>query len=486
MKIYDVIVIGAGIVGSSIARKLSHYNLKILVLESENDVAMGSTKSNSAIVHGGYAEAHEKLKGRLCYKGRTQFQKLNEELNFGFDPIGSMVLAFSEEELPKLQKLLENGKKNGLTDLEIIHRDEIIKIEPNINTEVKYALYCRGAGVTSPYEMAIALMENAIHNGVELQLNSEVIDITKNDDIFKVNVKGEKKDYFSKIVINAAGLYSQKISNMLGIDDFTINPRSGEYILFARGCGKLVNSVLFQTPTKMGKGILVTPTYHGNLLLGPDASNDDRIILDTYMERLLNIYKQAQKTTNKMDPSKFIKSFAGSRAVASTDDFIIREKINGFIECAGIQSPGLTSSPAIADMVAEMVGKIISLTPNKDFDPYRKPIIHRKMEMLPIKKRDELVKLESGDERLVCRCEEVSEKVIKDAISREIPINSIDAIKRRTRAGMGFCQSNFCRPRITSLMKKLLGENIDIKTDIEKKDISRVERTKFVKAIKSL
>ena len=225
----DVIIIGAGIVGSTIARKLSGYDLDISVLEAENDVSMGATKANSAIVHGGYAEGHDKLKGRLCYKGRTQYEQLNKELNFGFDPIGSLVLAFTEEEKAGLYDLLENGKKNGLTDLEIIGRDEILAMEPNVNPDVKYALYCKGAGVTSPYEMAIAMMENAIHNGATLHLNTRVSAIEKSGDIFAVKTQ-DGKVYEAKIVINCAGIGSAEISRMVGIDDFEVSPRSGEYI----------------------------------------------------------------------------------------------------------------------------------------------------------------------------------------------------------------------------------------------------------------
>ena len=481
----DIIVIGAGIIGTAVARKLAHYRVNVLVLESENDVAMGSTKANSAIVHGGYAEAHEKLKGRVCYKGRIQYEKLNRELNFGFTPIGSMVLAFEEKELNGLKNLMKNGEKNGLRDLKILNHDEIVKLEPNINPEVKYALYCEGAGVTSPYEMAIALMENAIHNGVQLKLNSKVKNIVKNGDIFEVETE-DGNIYKSKIIVNAAGLNSAKISNLVGIDDYEITPRSGEYILFARGTGKLVNHVLFQMPTKMGKGILVTPTYHGNLLLGPDASNDNELDIGTHVERLKKIYEQAKKTTDKMEPNKFIRSFAGARAVSSTDDFVIRHsKVRGFVECGGIQSPGLTSSPAIADMVAEIIDKeIMKLELKEDFDPYRKPIIKRKEEMLPMKEVTKLVNMESGDERIVCRCEQVTEKTIIDAITREIPVTTIDGVKRRTRAGMGFCQGTFCRPRVAALMEKVLKIKVDPKFDTEHSGINRVGKSEFLEFLK--
>lgn len=497
----DVLIIGAGIVGCAIARKLSRYQLDVQVLEAADDVSMGATKANSAIVHGGYAEAHSKLKGRLCYKGRCQFAKLNEELHFGFSPIGSLVIAFDDSDLPKLNELLENGKKNGLTDLKILNHDEIMAMEPNINPEVKYALYCEGAGVTSPYEMAIALMENAIHNGVKLALNRRVTSIEKTEVGFRVTAENtarpcpvsdnpnlkpvdrgpDKEVYESRIVINCAGVQSGVISNMVGINDFTIHPRSGEYILFARGTGKAVNHVLFQMPSRMGKGILVTPTYHGNLLLGPDAIDEDRVNRATSAERLINIYRQAQHTTTHIDASRFIRSFAGVRAVSSTDDFIIEHsRVHGFIQCAGIQSPGMTSSPAIADMVCEIIDNdLIHLKEKDNFDPYRKPIIEKK-ELRPMSEIAPLVKLESGDERIVCRCEQVTEGTIKDAITREIPVTTIDGVKRRTRAGMGYCQGTFCRPRVKKLMEDTLGIPIDDGFDTEHSGINRVSKSEFV------
>lgn len=489
----DVLIIGAGIVGSAIARKLSRYQLKIQVLEAADDVSMGATKANSAIVHGGYAESHSKLKGRLCYRGRSQFETLNEELHFGFSPIGSLVLAFDESELPKLQDLLENGRKNGLEDLEILNHGQIMALEPNVNPDVKYALFCRGAGVTSPYEMAIALMENAIHNGVRLALNRKVTAIEKSEEGFRVTAEntarpgspldsGKRQEiYESKIVINCAGVQSGEISRLVGIDDFAITPRSGEYILFARGTGSAVSHVLFQMPSKMGKGILVTPTYHGNLLLGPDAIDEDAVNRATDVRRLISIYRQAQHTTTHIDASKFIRSFAGVRAVSSTDDFIIEHsRVHGFIQCAGIQSPGMTSSPAIADMVCDIIGgELLTLTEKPDFDPYRRPIIEKK-ELRPMREIAPLVNLESGDERIVCRCEQVTEGTIRDAITREIPVTTIDGVKRRTRAGMGYCQGSFCRSRVKKVMEDVLGIPIDDGFDTEHSGISRVGKSEFI------
>src|SRR5699024_10155240 len=229
---YDVIIIGAGIIGTNIARELSRYNTKVLIIEKDIDVSMGATKANSTIVHGGYAESHSTLRGRLCYKGRKQFKRLNEELNFGFEETGSLVVSTEDDKEP-LEKLMENGIKNGLDDLSIVGSEEIREIEPELTHDAKWALYCKGAGVCSPYEMAIAMAENAIKNGVKLELENEVIDIEKIEDRFKVTT--DKGEYYGKYVVNAAGLYSDKISKMVGVDNFEILPRSGEYILFTRG-----------------------------------------------------------------------------------------------------------------------------------------------------------------------------------------------------------------------------------------------------------
>ncbi len=473
---YDIIIIGGGISGTTIARKLSRYKLKILLLDKENDVSMGATKSNSAIVHGGYAESHSKLKGRLCYQGRIQYDKLNEELNFGFSKIGSLVLNFSKEGNQKLKELYENGLLNGLDDLEIIDRKQILNIEPNVNPEVLNALYCKGAGICSPYEMAIAMAENAVTNGVELKLNTEVLSIIKNKDTFTVNTS--EKSYKAKFVVNAAGINAYDISMMLGIDKYKIKPRSGEYIIFGRDSGSLINHVLFQMPTKMGKGVLLTPTYHNNLMIGPDAIDIDNEDKSTHAKRLVDIFMKAQKTTDKINEKLFIRSFTGLRATNSINDFLIEEsEVKGFIQVSGIQSPGLTSAPAIADMVIDILSNGIDLVEKENFEAYRKPIIVKK-KLKPMKEITPLLNVDT-DDKIICRCEQVDKATILDAASRNIEINSVDSIKRRTRAGMGFCQGSFCKSRVLKLLP-----GIDPNTDVEHSGINRIEKKEFWKALK--
>lgn len=494
-NIYDVAIIGAGVIGGAVAREISRYNVSTVLIEGENDVSMGSSKANSAIVHGGYAEAHSKIKGRMCYKGRIQFSKLDEELNFGYKENGSFVIAFEDEQLSKLEELKANGELNGLDDLSILNKDEIVALEPNINPDVKYALYCKGAGICSPYEFVIALVENAVKNGVDLKLNTKVIKIeyiksnNEKDDCFELISEDGKKIY-SKYIVNCAGVEGAKVANLIGDNSFEIYPRSGEYMVFQRGYGELVKQVVFQMPSKLGKGILVTPTYHNNLLIGPDALNENVVDLNTHLERLDNIFRQALTSIPSLDINKFIRSFSGVRAVSSTDDFILRpSEINShFILATGIQSPGLTSSPAIAQEVMEILKKQgLRLEKKKEFNPYRKSIIPNPKAKVWASgaKIKEHVDLPKGNpERFVCRCEQVLESTIIESLDRNIDFTSVDGIKRRTRAGMGLCQGGFCKTRVFEYLKERYGDRAKINTDVEEKHLSRVNKNEIVTYIK--
>lgn len=483
---YDVIIIGAGIVGTTIARELSKSNAKVLILEKGIDVSMGATKANSAIVHGGFAEKHEALKGRLCYKGRVQFKKLDEELNFGFRETGSLVISMEDDKEP-LEKLMANGIKNGLDDLEIIGPDRIRELEPELTHDVKWALYCKGAGICSPYEMAISMAENAIRNGVTLKLEHQVTGIEKDGDVFRVST--DKEEFQGKFVVNAAGVYADEISKMVGVNNFEILPRSGEYILFTRGTGDPINTVIFQLPTKYGKGVLVASTYYGNLLIGPDASDEGgKDDTSTHIERVAKIYQQTKALYGKINSKQFIRSFTGIRARSSTDDFIIEEtEVKGFINVAGIQSPGLTSSPAIAEMVIGILKDAgLEWEDNNEFDPYRKPIVTKKS-LQPLKDIKQFIELPLGSkDRIVCRCEQVREDEIVDALHRGIRIKTVDGVKRRTRAGMGWCQGEFCKPRVIEIMEREYGEKIDPGFDIEHSGVNRVQKSDLLDYLKSL
>lgn len=477
-KHYDVVIIGAGIVGTTIARQLSRYRLNILVVEKGIDVAMGATKANSAIVHGGYAEPHTTLKGRLCYAGRQAFARLNEELNFGFKESGSLVVTADDDPAP-LYRLLEQGRANRLTDLRIVSQDELREMEPQLTPDLKWGLLCEGAGVCSPYEMAIAMAENAIMNGAELKLESEVKAIGGSKGNFIVETASES--FQTRYIINAAGVQADVVSQMVGLDDFSILPRSGQYLLFARGSGKAVNHVIFGLPTEKGKGILLTSTIYENLLIGPDASEqEDREDTSTDVQRMAAIYDTCKDLYPGLDAKQFLRSFTGIRARSSTDDFLIEEtKVPGFIQVAGIQSPGLTASPAIAEMVEGLlVSSGLVLEPNPDFDPYRKPIIQHK-ELRPLREIKPLLDIPSAPEKVICRCEQVTEGEIIDACGRGIPVKTIDGVKRRTRASMGWCQGTFCRPRIVEVMQRITDE-FDARFDIEHSGVSRVEKSELL------
>jgi len=460
---YDVAIIGGGVIGCSIARELSKYKIKTIVIEKDSDVSCGATKANSGIVHGGYDARYGTKKGYFSHRGNILFEKLNKELNFGFEKIGSLVLAFDEEEIKTLSQIIENGKKNKVENLKIIDREKLLEIEPNIGEAIG-ALYCPGAGIVSPYEYCIALAENAISNNVKFKFNSNVEDIKKIENIYTIKtVLGEIK---SKVVINAAGINSDLISNMVNKEYFHIIPRKGEYLVYTKGYGDKINHVVFQCPNEKGKGVLVTPTYHNNLMVGPDAQIiNDKYDTSTNIENLFDIIEKAEKSIPHLENKKIIRNFAGTRSTSSLHDFIIEEtKSKNFINVAGIESPGITSSPAIALYVKDLVKDMIDLPKNDEFNPNRKPNIIKKSidDMLPMKEVNDYTNLDEDNlERIVCRCEQVRQKEILEALNRGIKITSTDGIKRRTRAGMGICQGKFCEPRV----KKIIAKRYDIKEE---------------------
>ncbi len=476
---YDVCIIGAGVIGCSIARELSKYDLKIGLIEKEDDVSCGASKANSGIVHGGYAAKYGTLKGELCIKGNEMFKKLEEELHFGFRRTGGLVIGFTEEDETEIKKLYDNGIKIGCDDLEIIDAKKIKEIEPHIHPDVKIALYSRMVGVTSPYELTIAFAENAIQNGVDLQLETEVLNIEKINSIFYVHTN--KGIFQSKYIINAAGVYSDRIANMLDLNDFYIIPRKGQYVLLDKEESHLTNTVIFQVPTNKGKGILVTSTYHKNLMIGPNAEEmDDKEDVSTNEEILKYIVETARKSIPHFDIKKALTSFSGIRATSNTNDFIIEESsISGFINVAGIDSPGLTSSPAIAKKVLSILEDIgVRLREKTDFYPYRKPIIKNKDENFHGN-----IDSPNPSNHILCRCEQVTEAEIVDALHRGIPIQSVDAIKRRTRAGMGRCQGTFCSPRVKALISKELNIPIE-KIPQRKKGSSILPKKASIKVVK--
>ncbi|KAI9339165.1 FAD dependent oxidoreductase [Zopfochytrium polystomum] len=461
LPLYDVVIVGAGVIGCSIARELSRYRLKVIVIEKGEDVASGASKANSGIVHGGYDELHGTLKSKVAHKGNQMFHRLNEELNFGFRVTGSLVLAFEPSEVPELERLLENGRKkrftSGVKDLRIIGRDEILAKEPHINPEVFAALFCPHTGITSPYEYTIALAENAILNGVEFRLQHEVTDIqrigNRGGHLGYLVSAGSDEKIMTRYVVNAAGLFADKVASMVGAANFYIAPRKGEYIILDKSQGLMASHVLFPVPSPTrGKGILVSQTFHGNLLLGP-TSREMSEAHRTNIEVLEEIVAVARHSVPDFDVKKAITSYAGLRAKSDRKDFIIEEseKAPGFVNVAGIDSPGLTSSPAVAQMTVDVLRKAGLKTEGKSwFSPYRRPIIIKKTEGY----KGVIDHPTDASLNIICRCERVSEAEIVDAIHRPLGAHSIDAVKKRTRAGMGWCQGGFCEPRVVALISR--------------------------------
>ncbi|MBQ9580352.1 MAG: NAD(P)/FAD-dependent oxidoreductase [Lachnospiraceae bacterium] len=452
----DVIIIGAGVTGCAIARYLTRYDVSVMVLERNEDVCTGTSKANSGICHAGFDAKEGSLKAKLNVSGNKMMEALSRELDFPFIRNGSLVLCEKEEDMPRLQELLERGKKNGVENLEIIDRSTLEKLEPNITRCAVGALYAKDGGIVDPFMLTIALGENAADNGAKFIFNSEVTDIEKSSGGYIV--KTTEGNYEAKIVINAAGVYADKIHNMVSEDKMHIVERRGEYFLLDKSAGSYVKSTIFALPTALGKGILVSPTTHGNLIVGPTANDiEDKDDTATTAAGLQEIRDMVDKRVVNCPLNQVITSFSGLRAHGDRGDFIIEEVKDAphFIDVAGIESPGLTSAPAIGVMVSDMVRDMLSLKENAKFDPKRNGILHPFT--MSDEERDKLIKEKPSYSSIVCRCEMITEGEIIDALTRTLPAKSLDGVKRRVRAGMGRCQAGFCSPRVMELICKYTG-----------------------------
>ncbi len=457
---YDIAIIGGGIIGTSVARELSRYSLRIALIEKDNDVANGTTKANSGIIHAGYDAKPGSNKAKYNALGNPMFEELCEELAVPFKRIGSLVIALESHDMEKVEELYNRGLANGIPEMRILGRSEVRKMEPNLNDEVVGALHAPTAGIIDPWELAIALAENAAENGVELLLNHRVTAIEKLTDGF--NIRTSASGIEARYVINCAGVYADEINNMAAAPYFRITPRRGQYFVLDKNTGSLVNSVVFQCPGKMGKGVLLTSSVHGNLLIGPDSEVlDDKDNVETTAHRLLLIKEAAARTATGIPFNTMIKTFAGLRASPSTRDFIIEEskEAAGFINVAGIESPGLTAAPAIAEEVVRLLKAIAGeLKKRDDFNPLRKKVI-RFME-LKDHERAELVRKNPVYGRVICRCENVTEGEIIDVINRKAGATTVNGIKRRVRPGMGRCQGGFCAPKVMEILARELGRDM--------------------------
>jgi len=453
--LYDIAVVGAGIVGASIARELSKYSISIALIDKEPDFGWGATKANSAIVHAGYDDEPHTLKSHLCVRGNALFEELCREVDAPFERNGSLVVAFDGNDEKKVEELYERGLKNCVPGLRALEKKELLEREPNINKEVSCALFAPSAAITIPYELTIALAESAIANGVEPFLDTKVTGVEEKEE--KITLVTDRGRIESKYVVNAAGLYADEISKLFGYGNFFVTPRRGEYFLFDKKLRPLVNSTLFPTPTEKGKGILVAKTCEDIMLIGPnskDLSADEKENTETTQEGLREVFDGAKKLVPDIEKARrhVIKNFAGNRPQSSTKDFIIEQK-ERLINVAGIQSPGLAAAPAIAEYVAEMLKYNISMKKKESFNPVRKRI--RAFREMSNEEREKAIKENPLYGHIVCRCEHVSEAEVVEAVKRGA--RTLDGVKFRTRCSMGRCQGGFCLPFVIEIISRETG-----------------------------
>lgn len=454
---YDVVIIGAGVVGTLTARELSRYKLKVCVLEAESDVSMGASKANSAIVHGGYDPIPNTKKAYFNVKGAKMMGALCKELDVGYINNGSMVVAFDNDQLEHVKMLYKRGLDNGVEGLSVITGDEARKLEPNLSKEIVGALLCTSSGIVCPYNLAIAAMGNAMDNGCDLKTNFRVTDIVDDGSVYTfVSSKGEK--VVGKYAVNCAGVYSDVIASLLGDKGYEIKAKKGEYMILDKSEGKHVFRTIFQTPTKLGKGILVTPTVDGNLLVGPTSVPADKEDTETTQAGLDTVKTVSALSCPNVNFRAVITSFSGERSsLVGGDDFIVEESkcSKRAVETIGIESPGLTSSPAIAEYIPSLLEKLgLKLEKNDKFNPNRVSAKH--FYYASPEEKNQMIKEDSRYGRIICRCETVTEGEIVKAIHQNPKATTIDALKRRLRSSMGRCQGGFCTPFVSEILAREL------------------------------
>ena len=452
----DVVIIGAGVTGTSVAYNLSKFKGDFLVVEKHSDVCEETSKANSAICHGGYDAEPGSMKAKMNVEGNHMMREIADELSFPYKQIGTLVLCHDEKDFPKLQKLYDQGIENGVSGMEIIYNEQILEMEPHVEKDVYAALYSKEAGIVDPFLMNVAYAEGSNLNGVEYKLNTEIVEIKEADDHYILKTK-DGEEIETKAVVNAAGLYSDAIHDML-MDDkkFEIRARRGEYLLLDKATAGYVNHVLFNLPTEKGKGILVTPTIDENTLIGPTSDFiDDKADLVTTRKAIEEVIDKVNDTVDNVPVRQVITSFSGNRAHESSGDFILQETKKGFFDCVGIESPGLTSAPAIGKYMAGLVKDSLELEDNPDFKAGRNPI--PKTSEMTAEEHNELIKKNPKYGKIICRCEKVTEGEILDAIHAPVGARTVDGIKRRCRATAGRCQGGFCLPSIIEILSRELG-----------------------------
>jgi len=452
---FDIVIIGAGVIGCAIARELSKYDLKICVVEKEEDVCCGTSKANSAIMHAGFDAANGSLMAKLNVRGNAMIEQLARDLEIPYLRNGSFVACTRQEDLPKLNELYERGVENGVLDLAILNREEALAMEANLSEEVIAVLYAPSAGIICPFNMTVAFAENAFQNGVLFKFDTAVMDILKIEDGYEIITNTGSIQ--SKCIINAAGVYADVIHNMVSSEKMKIIPRKGDYFLLDKAAGKHVSRTIFSLPGKYGKGVLIAPTIHGNLIVGPTAIDiEDKEGTNTTVQGIEELIQKAGQSVKEIPIRQVITSFSGLRAHEEHHEFIIIEieDAKGVIDVAGMESPGLTSAPAVAEMVAQIVSGILPLKHKDIVISKRKGLIQP--EHLTLEERNELILRNPAYGNIICRCEMISEGEILDAIHRPLGAKSLDGIKRRTRVGSGRCQAGFCSPRTMEILAREL------------------------------
>ena len=453
---YDFAVVGAGVSGAWIAYELSKYTAKTCLLEKENDVAMGATKANSAIIHAGYDPIPGSLMAKLNVRGNALVRELYQKMSIPFRQIGSYVIALNDEGEEKIKELYERGIKNGVDGLKLLSKEETLAEEPNLSDNVRGALFASTAGVCSAFEMSCAPAEVAENNDVELIRNFAVCKVS-DDGEYKLVEAADGRVIRTRVVINAAGVHADEIARLFGDESFTVIPRRGEYSILDNSCGDLVKHIIFQPPVKFGKGILVSPTVDGNILVGPTADNieekEDKMTTTTGQKVAFDGARRSVPTVSERD---VITSFSGVRPIGNKEDFIIgfSEADKSLFNVAGIESPGLTAGPAVGEYVVEqLAANGFVLEKKENFDGTRKVF---RFHELSDEEKNAKIKENPLYGRIICRCETVTEGEIVDAVRRGAGARDMDGVKRRVRAGMGRCQGGFCGPKVMEIISREL------------------------------
>ncbi len=480
--IYDVIIIGAGVTGAAVARELSRYEAEVCVLERGEDVCSGTSKANSAIIHAGYDCQPGSLMAKMNVRGNEMMGDLARDLDIPFERNGSFVVCTIESEWGGIEELYQRGLKNGVPGMKIIKREEALAMEPNLSDDTVGALYATTAGIICPFRLNIAMAEHANVNGVDFRFNTAAEALTRDEDGIW-HIRTNNGEYKTRAIVNAAGVYADVFHNMVAEKKIHIRPRRGDYMLLDKTTGGHVKRTIFPQPTKFGKGILIAPTIHGNTFIGPTAIDlDDKEAICTTQEGLTQLLERGGTCVKNVPFRSVITSFGGLRAHEDGHEFILGEvaEAPGFFDCAAIESPGLTSSPAIGEYTAGIIQDKFGFKTKENWIPTIKDVLNPSA--LSIEERNELIKKQPAYGQIICRCESITEGEILDAIHRPLGARSLDGVKRRTRAGMGRCQGGFCSPRVMEILHRELGIPME---EIRKNDIGSnivLERTKEVKA----